>query len=209
MHDQRSKSGPKMSNDLANTPAAELISERKKPRKHGIAAYRKNPFWQPTEVKIGTRKITIAGGMLVEPNTGESIHAGGITRVELVDEDKFIKVFTQNLKVFFDLSKSAQTVLQCFIAQVQKQPNTDGIWLPWFEIEDYTKANDIKISRATFQRAMHEMLTKGFIAESENQNFYWINPHLFFNGDRVRFVQEFHRMSRTKQQRQALNTTKP
>ena len=37
------------------------------------------------------------------------------------------------------------------------------------------------------------MLDKGFIAESEHPNFYWINPHLFFNGDRMVFINEYRK----------------
>ena len=170
-----------------------IVSKRVKPRKQGVAAYTKNPFWKPTEVKVGTRKVTISGGFVANSETGEGMHHAGIHRVEWVDEDRFVKLFTQNLKAFFDLTPATQKVLQCVIASLQKTPNADGIWLPWFEVEDFSIEHDLKISRASFQRAMKEMLQKGFIAESENQNFYWINPHLFFNGDRMVFINEYRK----------------
>lgn len=173
-----------------------LVSKRIKPRKQGIDAYSQNPFWKPTEVKVGTRKVTISGGLVASSDTGEGMRHAGIHRVELVDEDKFVKVFTQNLKVFFDLNPTTQKVLQCVLATLQKTPNALGIWLPWFEVEDFSIANDLKISRASFQRAMKEMLLKGFLAESENQNFYWINPHLFFNGDRMAFITEYRKVQK-------------
>lgn len=178
----------------AGADAAEAaVSTRVKPRKQGVSAYRQNPFWKPTEVKVGTKKVTIAGGFVANANNGEGMHHAGIHRVEWVDEEKFVKVFTQNLKVFFGLTPATQKVLQCVIATLQKSPNADGIWLPWFQVEDFSVENDLKISRASFQRAMKEMLQKGFIAESENQNFYWINPHLFFNGDRMVFINEYRK----------------
>lgn len=175
------------------TDAEAIVSKRVKPRKQGVAAYTKNPFWKPTEVKVGTRKVTISGGFVANSETGEGMHHAGIHRVEWVDEDRFVKLFTQNLKAFFDLTPATQKVLQCVIASLQKTPNADGIWLPWFEVEDFSIEHDLKISRASFQRAMKEMLQKGFIAESENQNFYWINPHLFFNGDRMVFINEYRK----------------
>ncbi len=170
-----------------------IVSKRVKPRKHGVDAYTKNPFWKPTEVKVGTRKVTISGGFVANTETGEGVHHAGIHRVEWVDEDRFVKLFTQNLKAFFDLTPATQKVLHCVIASLQKTPNADGIWLPWFQVEDFSIEHDLKISRASFQRAMKEMLAKGFIAESENQNFYWINPHLFFNGDRMVFINEYRK----------------
>lgn len=173
--------------------STELISTRVKPRKHGVVAYSKNPFWKPYEVAVGTKKVTIAGGFLTSGETGESIQHAGIHRVEFVDEDRFVKLFTQNIKVFFDLTPASQKVLQCVLATLQENPNAEGIHLPWFAVEDYTKANHLKISRASFHNAMREMLAKGFVAESEHPNFYWINPHLFFNGDRMTFITEYRR----------------
>lgn len=170
-----------------------VVSTRVKPRKQGVAAYAKNPFWRPTEIKVGTKKVTIAGGFIANHETGESMQHAGIHRIEWVDEEKFIKLFTQNLNAFFDLSKASQKVLHCVLAVLQQDPNAQGIWLPWFQVEDFSAKHDLKISRASFQRALKEMLQKGFIAESENQNFYWINPHLFFNGDRMVFINEYRK----------------
>jgi hypothetical protein len=170
-----------------------FISTRKKPRKAGVTVYRKNPFWSPTEVKVGTRKVTISGGFMTKAETGESIHHAGIHRVEHVDETQFVKLFTQNLKLFFNLSAPSQKVLQVLLKELQKTPNADGIFLPWFSVEDFGLENDVKISRSTYFRGLKEMLSKGFIAESENQNFYWINPNLFFNGDRMLFITEYRK----------------
>lgn len=175
-----------------------LVSTRVNSRKKGVLAYSKNPFWDPYSVDIGQKKVTIAGGFITQPETGETTHHAGIHRVEFVDEDKFIKLFTQNLRVFFDLTPASQKVLQCVLHALQDSPNKDGIFLPWFALEDYSKQHDMKISRATFHRALSEMLSKGFLAESEHANFYWINPHLFFNGNRMVFVSEYVKLSRGK-----------
>lgn len=169
------------------------ISSRVTSRKKGIVAYSKNPFWQPYQVKVGKKKITIAGGFITNDKNGETVQHAGIHRVELVDETKFVKIFTKNLKVFFDLGLASQKVLQCLLATLQENKNADGIHLPWFTVEDYSKAHNLKISRTTFHRALREMLEKGFIAESEHPNFYWINPNLFFNGDRMTFISEYRK----------------
>jgi predicted transcriptional regulator len=182
------------------------VSTRVSSRKKGVSAYSKNPFWKPTEVKVGTRKVTISGGFVASNATGEGMHHAGIHRIEHVDESRFIKLFTDNLKVFFDLSSASQKVLHCVLAELQKHPDADGIWLPWFTVEDFALEKTIKISRTSFQRAMKEMLEKGFIAESENQNFYWINPNLFFNGDRMVFISEYRKTK--KPDLKSVGTTK-
>jgi hypothetical protein len=38
---------------------------------------------------------------------------------------------------------------------------------------------------------MKELVEKLFIAETTEQNIYFINPKLFFNGDRVEFITKF------------------
>jgi hypothetical protein len=43
----------------------------------------------------------------------------------------------------------------------------------------------------TFYRGLQELLTLEFIAHSSIPNKFWINPHLFFNGNRVKFITEY------------------
>jgi len=173
---------------------AAAVSKRVTSRKKGVQAYTKNPFWKPYEIDVGTKKVTISGGTLLNTESGETLQHAGIHRVEYVDEDVFVKLFTKNLKVFFDLSIASQKVLQCVLNTLQISPNADGIFLPWFTVDDYSKEHNLKVSRATFHRGLREMLEKGFLAESENQNFYWINPHLFFNGNRMTFISEYRKI---------------
>jgi hypothetical protein len=76
-----------------------LISKRRKSKK-GVTVYRENPFWEPQEVKIGSKIIRISGGRYVN-NEGESVSHSGIHQVKEVDETQFIKIYTQNVKAFF------------------------------------------------------------------------------------------------------------
>lgn len=176
-----------------------VVSSNVKPRKQGVKAYVENPFWKPYEVKVGTKRVTISGGFIHHPESGDALHHAGIHRYEHVDEDKFIKLFTQNLKVFFDLTPSSQKVLRYILETLQTTINADGIWLPWVDIEKYSNAHNLKISRTSYHRTLKEMLQKGFIAESERPNFYWINPNLFFNGDRMTFISTYVKKKKGEQ----------
>ncbi len=167
----------------------DLISEVRS-RKKGVVVYRENPFWEPTEVKIGKKTVRVAGGMHIS-NEGEGVQHSGIHIIEHVDKDEFVKLYTRNIKTFFNLKLSSQKVLQVILHVVQKSPGSDAIYLPFFEIQDYAKRNNLGISKASFHNAMKEMLEKGFLAEAEAPNKYWINPHLFFNGDRMTFIKEY------------------
>lgn len=185
--------------NLDSSETAEAaISTRVHSRKKGVVAYAKNPFWKPYEVKVGTKIVKIAGGFLTSGETGETIQHAGLHKVQYVDEDRFVKLFTQNLQTFFDLTRASQKVLRVLIATLQEHPGAQGIHLPWFTVEEFAAKEQFKISRTTFHRAMNEMLEKGFIAESEHPNFFWINPHLFFNGDRMVFISEYRKEQKQK-----------
>lgn len=159
-------------------------------RRKGAARYRANPFWDPTEVKVGKKHITVAGGLHVS-NEGESVKHSGVHIVTEVDKDEFIKLYTKNMRLFFDLRPTTQKVLQVILDAVQKAPNTDCIYLHWFTVEEYMDSSGTSISKASFHNAMKELLEKKFVAEATDPHKFWINPHLFFNGDRMTFVREY------------------
>lgn len=158
--------------------------------RRGLERHRENPFWQPTEVTVGHKHIRVAGGRHVSEE-GESVQHSGVHIVTEVDKDEFIKLYTKNMRVFFDLKPATQKVLQVILDAVQKAPNADCIYLHWFGVEEYTAANGTTISKASFHNAMKELLLKKFIAEAVEPHKFWINPHLFFNGDRMSFVREY------------------
>jgi hypothetical protein len=52
-------------------------------------------------------------------------------------------------------------------------------------------ALDPTLPERSFSRGLKELLKNNFIAHSETPNKFWINPHLFFNGNRVKFITEY------------------
>ena len=159
-------------------------------RKAGITTYSENPFWDAREVKIGSKMIRVAGGQHIS-SEGESVSHSGVHVIREVDETEFIKIYTRNVKQIFDLKPSAQRVLQYLVTELQKTPNADAIYLAWIGAEEYFSEADVKISRSSFQRALKELLEKEFIAESNKPNMFWFNPNLFFNGNRMTFINEY------------------
>lgn len=161
-------------------------------RKKGIVAYPKNPFWEAQEVKVGSKMIKVAGGQHVTPE-GESVAHSGIHVVRHVDETEFVKLYTSNVKAIFDLKPTSLKVLQYLMIKLQETPNADAIYLAWIGAEEYFSEENVKMSRRSFSRALLEMIEKGFIAESTQPNMFWFNPHLFFNGNRMAFIQEYRK----------------
>lgn len=165
-------------------------------RKRGVVSYRENPFLtETTAIATRRKRVVVRGGKaIVDTATGEVEDVAEVVMVQKVDSEQFVKVFTQNLKLFFDLTPGTMKLLQVLLHQVQRAPNTDRVMLNMAIMEDYfTGTGQEAMSKASFHRAVKELIEKQFIAETVLTGLYFINPNLFFNGDRVRFVQEYRR----------------
>lgn len=165
-------------------------------RKTGVTSYRENPFiTASTALTTRGKRIVVSGGKaIVDIQTGELENVAEIVMVRQVDSEQFVKLFTQNLKAFFDLTPVTMKLLQVLLSQVQKTPNTDRVMLNLMIMQDFfTEQKDDPMSKASFHRAVRELIDKKFIAETMLGGLYFINPNLFFNGDRVRFMTEIRR----------------
>ena len=67
----------------------------------------------------------------------------------------------------------------------------DAIYLAWFD--DGLSGQKLDMSEKTFQRGLKELLERGFLSPKA-PNLFWVNPALFFRGDRVLFLKEYRRI---------------
>lgn len=185
-----------------------------KSRKKGIVQYSENPFLEKLHVPVTKKFKNHESGIFMsgtaQQTTGEAVEVAAITRVENVDEEKFVKLYTDELRHFFNLKPSTQRVLQVVLVELQKRKDKDSIYLDYkHSMEYFTKeknADDKKtsMSRATFHNCVKELIENDFIAESTYQNQYFINPRLFYNGSRLRLVREFRVKKNKEEQQQEL-----
>ena len=159
-------------------------------RKVGVDTYSTNPFWKDTVIKVGKKRINVAGGYHTSADGSQTEHSG-IHVVHPVDKSEFIKIYTKNVKAIFDLKPSAQRVLQYVMVELQKTPGADAIYLAWIGVEEYLSAEQVSMGRSSFHRALKELLKNKFLAESTKPSMYWFNTNLFFNGDRMTFINEY------------------
>lgn len=160
-----------------------------------VTRYKENPFINASSIATRKKRVTVKGGKaVVDLETGEMEDVAEIVMVRSVDTEQFVKLFTQNLRVFFDLTSPTMKLLQVLLAQVQRTPNSDRVMLSMPIMLDYfTESSQPALSKASFHRAVKELLIKQFIAATALPGLFFINPNLFFNGDRVRFVNELKR----------------
>jgi len=169
--------------------------------------YQANPFMGEVHIKRGSKKLTVGrADSLVNQETGE-IHATEISMIRQVDRTEFVKLFSEGVKRFFELSPSGAKLLAYVLKVVQEVPGTDRITLHFMDYMERFPGDQTGMKKTTFYRGFTELLSKGFIAQSVVPNLYYINPKLFFNGDRAKFVTEYriNEETRVKEERKAID----
>lgn len=154
-----------------------------------------NPLVEVQEFRTKRRYVkTGRSEELINPATGEVAGVAAIHQVEERDDAEFVKVFAAGVAASYELSRTAQKVFQVVLAQYQQTPMAggyaDAVRLFWFG--DGLDGHSVGMVAATWKKGLRELLDKGFLAPKDSASF-WINPALFFKGDRVLFIKEFRR----------------
>lgn len=160
----------------------------------GKEAYRDNPFLEAFCLEVRKKSLTVAAGLSIKDKDDNDVSAGAVAMYQVVDRESFLKIYVKNMKAIFELSKTAQRVLYPLMLAIQKQ--SKDIAHVYFSIQD---ANDCcaelqepPLSQPTYSRGLAELIKRQFIAaNSRGQGWFWINPNVLFNGDRIRFVKEY------------------
>ncbi|MEN5300471.1 hypothetical protein ABE530_19420 [Brucella sp. TWI559] len=156
-----------------------------------------NPFIAGSEIR--TRHKTVrtrsASRELMDPDSGEIVAQSVIHVIEEKDEEQFVKVFADGVRAAFDLSRTGHRVFQAVLAEYQRAKMTggysDSVGLAWFD--DGLNGKSLDMSDRTFHNGLKELIQKGFL-RPKMPNQYWVNPALFFKGDRVAFLREYRRI---------------
>lgn len=166
--------------------------------------YSENPFASEDGFRVPVKnrsEIIQTDGPAAVTVGDEKIAVAQIRRITTVDSDPFVKLFTAELNRFFDLTPTALRIVTVLIQNIGKIRLGDGdqVYITERSIGDTLESNGLPApSSATYYRAIEELIGKGFIAPSTNTPLYFINPAIFFNGDRVRFVTEIRRKKMSK-----------
>jgi len=160
--------------------------------------YELNPFIGTMEITVKKKRVTIGSGdnVLLDKNTGE-VHSTNIVSVQEVDDEKFVKLFTQNISLMLGLTSAGNKAFVFLMWAVQKYAiKQDFVALGSYELADFIKENgSINMSEPTMRRGLSELVKAKIIAHSKKIGVYFINPNFIFNGDRIKFVTEIRRKS--------------
>jgi hypothetical protein len=148
-----------------------------------------NPFLDDTVQHIERGEKTLLFGqknpdLIIDSDSQVKGHSLFARKVS-VDKAKFMKVFMSGLSNWFDLSKSGIKMFAYVANQVT--PNRDT-----FDIDiDDCKAFTGYKGTSTILSALAELMDNKFIARGPNPYKYYINPTIFFNGDRLTFIEQY------------------
>ncbi|WP_216591793.1 hypothetical protein, partial [Streptomyces brasiliscabiei] len=130
---------------------------------------------------------------LVNNATGEVAGDMAVIGIQkVVDREEFVKFFGAGIEEVFELSKPAKDLFRSILrAYLDQKYQPDQLYISYEAICDdhgYGK------SRPTYNNGINELCVKGFLAPVERKDgMFWVNPHLFYKGDRIRIVHEYVR----------------
>ncbi len=163
-----------------------------------LARYKTNPFLLDMTIPIRGRHVQLSRlgpdhNVLINTNTGE-ISGTHITTFKQVDSEQFVKLFTANIGLTFDLSSAGIKSFGVLLWSVQTRALAkDEVDLDSFALHEFLEAHggsgtQLKLSLPTFKRGVSELEKAQIIARTLRQGRYFINPNFVFNGDRIAFT---------------------
>jgi len=181
-------------------------------RKMSAVRHDTNPFLEGMVVPVRGQRVQLSrigkdDNVLVNHATGE-VQGTHVTTFRSVDADQFVKLFTQNIALTFDLKAAGIKAFNVLMWILQsKAIDKDLIPLDKFVLEEFiTKHNDrkpsIKLSLPTFGRGLAELEQAQIIAKHMRPGFYYINPNFCFNGDRIAFTTVIEKSAKIEAQKE-------
>lgn len=170
--------------------------------------YEENPFIEGMVVPVKGQRVQMSrlgrdDNVLVNQSTGE-VQGTHITTFKRVDSEQFVKLFTANIALTFELGAAGIKAFSVLVWILQDRTiSKDLVPLDKFVLEDFLKAQEQKLalSQATFARGLAELEKAKIIAKHVRQGWYFINPNFVFNGDRIAFTTVIERKRATEQEK--------
>ncbi len=119
--------------------------------------------------------------VILSMDTSEIIGETALVTHRVVDTEVFTKVFVKNIGKWSGMGKSTMEVFKYLLNKLEV--NKDVVHV--YEAGYLSGENR---SKASFYRGMGWLIANEFIAKTTIPHFYYINPTLFFNGNRLTLV---------------------
>lgn len=170
--------------------------------------FKTNPFLEGMIIPVKGRQVRLSklgkdDNVLINQATGE-VHGTHVTTYKAVDNEQFVKLFTANIAMTFDLQSAGIKALTVVIWTLQNYAIAkDEIALDQIVLDDFLEAHDgrkppISLSIATLKRGITELEKAQIVAKTVRKGRYFINPNFIFNGDRIAFTTVIEKVKRSR-----------
>mgnify|MGYP003376905281 CR=1 FL=1 len=160
---------------------SELEGVRKFPK------YDSNPYVEKLSIpkKNKTVAVSVRGLPLFDTATGEVAETAFMAIREQVDKEQFVKLFKSQIQSMFNLNAQGLRVFGYLLNVTRISED-----IIYFNIEDCKKFTGYK-SINSINLGIANLLKHSFIARATGVNLLYLNPNIFFNGDRMVVVKEY------------------
>lgn len=146
-----------------------------------------------TTIKKGKKVTGFASAHHTLVNTTSGEVAGDMAVIgvqKVVDKEEFVKFFGAGIVEVFGLTKPAKDLFQAIMqVYLEQKFSPDQLYINYDVIRDEYSYDK---SRPTYTNGLNELCVKDFLRPVERRdNLYWVNPNLFYKGDRMRIVREY------------------
>jgi hypothetical protein len=170
--------------------------------------YESNPFLEGMLIPVKGKQVQLSklgrdDNILINQATGEVLGTH-VTTFKKVDGEQFVKLFTANIAMTFDLKAAGIKAFGVLLWVVQnKALSKDEVDLDVLVLGQFTDAHSqnatpLRLSSATFRRGIVELEKAQIVAKTMRQGRYFINPNFIFNGDRIAFTTVIERTKRNR-----------
>ncbi len=171
------------------TPVPPLRGKRALRTRHQV-----NPFLKDVVATLGDKRVSVAmkaNLAEIDNETGEITRIPGqITKIISADREGFVKLYTAQIDSFFDLTRPGRAVLKYLIWLHQQEANHHLFLLH----NDQAIEAGFQIGKTTWYDGLTDLIDKKIVAASKIVNMFFLNPAVFFNGDRTRLVIEVRKI---------------
>jgi len=155
-----------------------------------------NPFLRDVVTTLGNKRVAVAMKSdlaEIDNDTGEMTRIQGqITKMISADRESFVKLYTAQIDAFFELSRPGRAVIKYLIWLHQQEANRHLFYLH----PDQVKESGMTIGKTVWYDGVADLIEKKIIAASTLPHMFFLNPAVFFNGDRTRLVIEVKKIRR-------------
>ncbi len=180
-------------------------------RKSSLPEYRENPFLDKLVVTTRTKSVQVAPigkdqDVYINAGTGE-VAGTEVRTYRQVDDAEFVKIFTANIALTFELGSAGIKAFNVLLFTVQKSGiERDVVSLDEYTLEDFLEFNpEKKMSLSTLDRGIKELVQQHIIAKHVRPKQYFINPNFVFNGNRISFQTIIERKNKRYEYQKHMN----